>query len=213
MRRHLNDNQTKRINRRERSTYAPADTSPSGTDKTFTLPAADGTVGQVLSTNGSGVLSFANAIAEVDQWYLTNDVTATGMVTSSDVQRSTFQGTSQIGTGMSVSNEVWTFPSTGKWLLIFNCLFNLAAGDNNVKGEIQVSTNGTNYSVVAITHDGNNSSSDATGAGTAFFLFDVKDTTNHLARFKVESVDSGSALKGDSGRIETSLLFIRLGDT
>ena len=37
---------------------APADTSPTGTDKTFTLPTADGTSGQVLSTNGSGALSF-----------------------------------------------------------------------------------------------------------------------------------------------------------
>ena len=39
---------------------APADTSPTGTDKTFTLPTADGTSGQVLTTNGSGALSFAN---------------------------------------------------------------------------------------------------------------------------------------------------------
>lgn len=39
---------------------APADTSPTGTDITFTLPTADGTSGQVLTTNGSGALSFAN---------------------------------------------------------------------------------------------------------------------------------------------------------
>ena len=39
---------------------APADTSPSGTDVSFTLPTADGTSGQVLTTNGSGALSFAN---------------------------------------------------------------------------------------------------------------------------------------------------------
>ena len=42
------------------SLQAPADTSPTGTDKTFTLPTADGTSGQVLATNGSGALSFAN---------------------------------------------------------------------------------------------------------------------------------------------------------
>lgn len=39
---------------------APADTSPTGTDKTFTLPTADGTSGQVLQTNGSGALSFGD---------------------------------------------------------------------------------------------------------------------------------------------------------
>ena len=42
------------------SLQAPADTSPSGTDKTFTLPTADGTNGQVLQTNGSGAFSFAD---------------------------------------------------------------------------------------------------------------------------------------------------------
>lgn len=39
---------------------APADTSPTGTEKTFTLPTADGTSGQVLQTDGSGTLSFAH---------------------------------------------------------------------------------------------------------------------------------------------------------
>ena len=39
---------------------APADTSPSGSDVSFTLPIADGSAGQVLATNGSGALSFAN---------------------------------------------------------------------------------------------------------------------------------------------------------
>lgn len=193
---------------------APDDTSPSGTDKIFTLPTADGTVGQVLSTNGSGVLSFANAIAEVDQWYVNADITADGFLTATTTERNTFRGTSQIGTGMSVSSTgEWTFPSTGKWLLIFNCIFTLAAGDGNVKGEIQASINGTNFNVVALTHDGNNSSSAAVGAGTAFFLFDVKNTSNYLARFKTEGIGTGSALRGDSDRVESTVLFIRLGDT
>jgi len=39
---------------------APADTSPTGTDKTFTLPTKDGTAGQVLTTDGNANLSFAN---------------------------------------------------------------------------------------------------------------------------------------------------------
>ena len=42
---------------------APADTSPTGTDKTFTLPTADGTAEQVLKTDGSGNLSFADNLA------------------------------------------------------------------------------------------------------------------------------------------------------
>jgi hypothetical protein len=37
--------------------------SPSSGTPSFTLPSADGTSGQVLQTNGSGVLSFASAAA------------------------------------------------------------------------------------------------------------------------------------------------------
>ena len=42
---------------------APADTSPTGTDKTFTLPTQDGDSGQILKTNGSGALSFTDNLA------------------------------------------------------------------------------------------------------------------------------------------------------
>jgi hypothetical protein len=40
------------------SLQAPADTSPSGTDVTLTLPTSDGDANQVLQTNGSGALSW-----------------------------------------------------------------------------------------------------------------------------------------------------------
>jgi len=43
---------------------APADTSPSASDVSFTLPTADGTNGQVLSTDGSGQLSFIDSSAD-----------------------------------------------------------------------------------------------------------------------------------------------------
>lgn len=39
---------------------APTDTSPTGTDKTFTLPTADGSAGQALTTNGGGALSWGS---------------------------------------------------------------------------------------------------------------------------------------------------------
>ena len=37
---------------------APADTSPTGTDVTLTLPTSAGSSGQYLQTNGSGTLSW-----------------------------------------------------------------------------------------------------------------------------------------------------------
>jgi|TARA_Y100000033_G_scaffold11086_1_gene10213 hypothetical protein len=42
---------------------APADTSPTGTEKTFTLPTKDGDAGQILKTDGSGALSFTDNLS------------------------------------------------------------------------------------------------------------------------------------------------------
>lgn len=204
------------------SLQAPADTSPTGTDKTFTLPTADGTAGQVLSTNGSGALSFASvpalAITEVDQWYLNTDLTTSTSedVTSSKVTRNNFLGAAaQIGTGMSVSSTGdWTFPSTGKWLVIFNGMFSMAAGDATINALIYVSTDGgTNYTFVSYGQEGNSTGNTASGSASAMYFLDVTDTSTVKVQFKSGSVASGSVMKGDAGHMETSFLFIRLGDT
>lgn len=59
---------------------APADTSPSGSDISFTLPTADGSTGQVIQTNGSGALSF------VDQSASTNLTRSTAVDTTSGTE-------------------------------------------------------------------------------------------------------------------------------
>ena len=68
---------------------APADTSPTGTDKTFTLPPQDGSSGQVLQTNGSGALSFTDNLIAPGHNLLVNGAmtvaqrgTVTGITTS-----------------------------------------------------------------------------------------------------------------------------------
>ena len=58
---------------------APADTSPSGTDVTLTLPTSAGSSGQYLQTNGTGTLSWAGAgkIRQVVQASTSTAVTIT----------------------------------------------------------------------------------------------------------------------------------------
>ena len=59
---------------------APADTSPSGTDVTLTLPTSAGSSGQYLQTNGSGTLSWAT-VTDTTGW--TYDSTGTSLTGSS----------------------------------------------------------------------------------------------------------------------------------
>lgn len=194
---------------------APADTSPTGTDVSFTLPTADGTAGQVLSTNGSGALSFASvpllAITEADQWRLQSDVSSDGVIT--DLVRNGEPTATYIGTGMSVSSGVFTFPSTGKWLVFVTAVFEIDESDT-VTLTIKVTTDNSTYNSASVATDGNNGTgTPRNGSGTAFHFMDVTDTSQTKVRFDVSSVGPGSSIRGSSTVNETTMLFVRLGDT
>ena len=62
---------------------APADTSPSGTDVTLTLPTSAGSSGQYLQTNGSGTLSWQTVSTSNLTWTSTQSNTGTEITFSS----------------------------------------------------------------------------------------------------------------------------------
>ena len=61
---------------------------------------------------------FKNGIVEIDQWRLTADITTNTDPISSNLERIDSTGFGYIGTGMSVSSGLWTFPSTGIYLIL-----------------------------------------------------------------------------------------------
>ena len=198
------------------SLQAPADTSPTGTDKTFTLPTADGTNGQVLSTNGSGALSFVNQPAgfsglQCDQWYLTADITTNAILTGLSRNGETANGV-PVGTGMTQSSGVFTFPATGIWLVAV-CASFLIQNDDNVECNIYATTDNSTYAVAAKATDGNNGNGQRQGGSTAMHIVDVTDTSNVKVRFQAGGLATGSRVRGDAATMETHFTFIRLGDT
>ncbi len=129
--------------------YDPADSSnyvqvkaPSLTaNTTYSLPTADGSDGDTLKTNGSGVLSWATAasggLSEVDAWTLTGNwpfVHSGGSWTNArlgnhanDSYTGTLERKSEnnmpLGTGMTNTNGLFTFPSAGTWRI--DCMLHL----------------------------------------------------------------------------------------
>ena len=94
-------------------------------NKTFKLPGADGTSGQAMVTDGNGAFSFASipaasvaGITMMDQWRIRNDNNkGNNEVIDYNWERSdTFFA--QIGTGMSESSGIFTFPQTGIYLIL-----------------------------------------------------------------------------------------------
>ena len=155
----------------------------------------------------------AKGITELDQWCLTSDNSSNGDITS-NLSRNSFSGSAcPLGTGMSQSSGVFSFPSTGKYLVI--CEANLVLSDSdNVYIQTQVTlNNGTSFTAVTIAGDGNNGSGDREGQGTSFYFLDVTDISQVKVKFTIISISGNSFVKGDSSQLGTSFTFIRIGDT
>ena len=175
-------------------------------------PAADRTL-TCPDLTANATLATVNGIREVDQWGLTVNNSSNGDITS-NLARNSFSGSAcPLGTGMSQSSGIFSFPSTGKYLVI--CEANLVLSDSdNVYIQTQVSlNNGTSFGAVTIAGDGNNGSGDREGQGTSFYFLDVTDTSQVKVKFTIISITGDSFVKGDNSQLGTSFTFIRIGDT
>ena len=175
--------------------------SSSGNTRSFTLP---------------DVATGLGGITEFDQFYLSANITSDGDITSNLVRNNFSSAASQIGTGMTESSGIFSFPTTGKYLIICNGTFN-CNGSDNVIIYTATTTNNSSYTNVAIAIDGNNSSSGVsrTGQATSMFFIDVTDVSQVKVKFVAASIGVSSSIRGDNtgSALSTGFIFIRLGDT
>ena len=178
------------------SLQAPSSTS---SDRVYSLP-------------DSADISTLAGILMCDQWYLTAEKTDNTDITANLSRNNRTGAASQIGAGMSVSSGIFTFPTTGKYLVIVNAIFSTNGSDNCEIGT-KVTTDNSSYTLVTIAADGNNGSGSKIGSGTSFYFLDVTDTSQVKVKFTVDSLGSGSKISADSSFIKTGFVFVRIGDT
>ena len=197
---------------------APTQTTGSA-DNVYKLPVADGSAGQVLKTDGSGNLGFVAqgvaGITEFDYWYMSSS-TGGGVnadITSGLLRNNQAAAPSQIGTGMTESSGIFTFPSTGKWLVIGNWWIEVNGSDAAIV-DTRVTTNNSSYSNAAQAVSGIGTNLQANQAGSFAFI-NVTDTSQVKVKFRTISMGSGSYVYGHvaSNGITSSMIFLRLGDT
>ena len=177
--------------------------SSSANNRVFTLPdVADATMATV------------NGISEFDQFILTASKTDNSDITANlaRVSSGLAGAASQIGTGMSESSGIFSFPTTGKYLVIVAAEFAILSADNCIV-YTNITTNNSSYSINARAVDGNNGTGERSGNATSFSFIDVTDVSQVKVKFSTASLDSGSSLNGSSGTAMTSFTFIRIGDT
>ena len=190
-----------------------------GADKTFKLPNSDGSSNQAMVTNGSGALLFASlGVTMADQWMLTSNFSpggAVSIVTSGWGQVSR-AGYGVIGSSMTQSSGVFTYPQTGIYFVEYVAQLISTSAQRYLGGRIQTTHNNSSYAHAADvnTHCGLNNSYGTYMQITCSVIQDVQDVTQDKVRFCASAfTPSDTTLQGDSSRAATHVTFIRLGDT
>ena len=184
-----------------------------------------GTAGQVLTSQGaSSAVQWAtpsSGLAMADQWRkkVTQNITGSRQLLTGweRPDRSGTGGGAYVGSGMSVSSDIFSFPATGIYLVTLDWSINCSS--NNVRyavSEIEVTKNNSDYyqAARAFIHI-NRPTGTSTGHTTSCnFIIDVDNATNDKVKFtsSVDNVGNHQVL-GDENVSVTTVTFLRLGDT
>ena len=166
------------------------------------------------NVDGVDVSAITQGIKEYDNWELTANITTNADITS-NLARPSRTLVTKMGTGMTQSSGVFTFPSSGLWLVkvVLYALCN--SGDTVLVHTIATDDDFSSSTNVSIAKFGNNASTGETGGrGYSEVMLDIEDTSTDKVKFASVSIAAGSQISGTLGSLpETYFVFERLGDT
>jgi hypothetical protein len=185
---------------------------------------ATGSDGQLLTSTGAGsppafeaAPSGTAGISYASQWRLSaNLVGSAEPITSNWEQHDAPVGFGVLGTSMSESSGIFTFPATGYWLIHTNWMFYIAASTDRHCGiSTQTTTDNSTYAESSFGAQGIGVSASGTQYGSvgSKYVFDVTDTTTHKCSFTAATTSGSTISYGQSSQNRSSVTFIWLADT
>ena len=172
--------------------------------------AASNLTGALPAISGASLTGIAAGITMANSW---NCSSGFNYQSTTDITSWSEDTAGKIGTGMSNSSGIFTFPSTGIYRVRFSqSSYNIGAAEVRYVGAfVNWSTNsGGSYSILREQYGHiNNDNSCTTTVVTSNYL-DVTDTSTTRIKFSV-AAENNSTLNG--GYYGTFVEFIRLGDT
>jgi len=165
----------------------------------------------------SGTSSGFGGITMANKWHLTGNKNITSantyFVIDTPWQESTAAGynSGKIGTGMTESSGLFTFPSTGIYLIIYDCITGTSNDQLNMWSYITVGSDTSSQNFMSVKASSGDSGTMNTATGSA--LLDVTNTSTQKVHFKAYHYAVGGYVSGASDGHRTSATFIRLGDT
>jgi hypothetical protein len=178
---------------------------------------ATGSDGQVLTSTGAGSPPAfealpAGGLSEADTWYL--DTAFNVSNNSTNVLTNLSRTGTAMGTGMTESSGIFTFPSTGFWLITFQTALRNSVTERYWYTYINESTDsGSSYGVAL--QNASNSLAGGTNTYTMNNISLIRDVTNistYRASFSVFAGNGQSGHVIQSG-VSTNMRFVKLGET
>ena len=187
-----------------------APTSNPASDTTFKLPQADGSANEVLKTDGSGNLSFVaqptGGLAVAQEW--TYGSYPVYYSTTTDLNGTWNATAASVGSAMTVSSGVFTFPSTGIYKVHSS---NTSIRISNESRLFTIFTylstdSGSNFTLQRETYSNINDDASSSMTHINTVMLDITNTSTHKVKFAVTS-ETQIALS------TTYVQFLKLGDT
>jgi len=179
---------------------------------------ASGTSGQFLKFTGSTTVASSAVDAGISvagSFRLTTSFTGSANPITSNFEEDDVYY-SRIGSAVTESSGVFTMPSTGVYLIIVHTAVQYSGELNYHEMILQGSNDGFSSNVQTIA---SKYCAQADHGATAYFgasnavLYDVTNTSNNKVRLRISSHQSDATTRGHTDNNQTSLTFIRIGDT
>ena len=186
------------------------------TATTFVNAASNVTGALPIVNGGTGGTSYAPGVTMMDAWYITSTQThSSGEVLWNAWSRISGRSLATLGSAMTQSSGVFTFPTTGKYWVLFKTYCNGNAGTTYAGA--QVVNNGNNgtdgASLIDASYINRDNGADHNALMCQVFI-DVTDTTSNVCKIKfVSNQGATSTWAGGSAGMETKVFFVRIGDT
>jgi hypothetical protein len=151
-----------------------------------------------------------------DQWRLNSTYTVTNSsAVLTNLEQVDTDGFGGIGTAMTQSSGIFTFPTTGIWLITGTAyLYRENSGSANVTLQLQTTTDNSSYNGAAISAAIVENVSAYEANINLSFMFDVTNTTNCKCKFMASSNNNNIAtMYAETAQNTTYFTFLRLGDT
>jgi hypothetical protein len=168
----------------------------------------DGGTGKIIH-NGINV----TPAPMIDSWRIDADISGGTNADITNWVAATNKMNSSLSTALTHSSGIFSFPTTGHYLLTFNARMNCGSGNDNAMNVVlKVTTDGSTYEDASLcTYGAQEGSTQSTSSIS--YVFDVTNTSTHKFKFATDSMASSSHPKGSSSENQTYFQIVRLADT